>query len=311
MAKLIEDGQEIDCLICSRKFTRICSLSKHLNQTHHIDSVDYTIQYLLNNEIPKCKCGCGENVKVLNFKINEYCIGHTGGGLWQDKYEKDSPEYNAIIEKISKSVSEYAKENPREVTQETREKHSKRMIELLSDPIEKQRRFDKMTETKRKQSEDGILSERHWTKKLTEEELDLKLKEIGEKISEGKRNNPKSAWNKGLTTETDGRIEQWAGENNYRYNPDKRNEYSRKFRNKEYRKLILDSQNGVCFKCEKDDGRQLCLHHVDENKTNDSFDNLIFVCRSCHIRLHSIKLFMAEFTLKVIAFKQSLNENNI
>lgn len=305
--KLLED---FNCKICNRTFNRSEGLTKHLKQTHQVDPIKYTIQYLLDGKIPKCKCGCNQDVKVSTFKTNEYCLGHTGGGLWQNKYDKNSEEYKQITEKISTSVKEYIQENPIIVSQETREKQSKYMKELLSDENEKRRRFTKMKETKKKQSEDGILSERHWTKKLTEEELDEKLKEIGLRISIGKRNNTKPAWNSGLTNKTDDRIDKWSGENNYRYNPDRSNEYSRKFRNKEFRKLILEHQDGICFECKKNDGRQLCLHHVDENKKNDSYNNLIFVCRSCHVRLHSIKLFMNNFREKVLLFKESLAKQN-
>lgn len=309
MWKLIEEGQKIVCLICNNEQKNLRGLSQHL-KAHQINSKEYTFIYLLNSEIPKCKCGCGKDCLYFPFRFNDYRSGHNPDCFWQNKLDKDSPEFKAITEKISKSVTEYAKENPREVTEETREKHSKRMKETMSDLQERERRFSKMKETKRKQSEDGTLSERHWTKKLTEEELEIKLKEIGDKISEGKRNNPKPAWNKGLTTESDDRIEQWAGENNYRYNPDRRNQYTRKFRNKEFRELILSQQNNICFECKNKDGRQLCLHHVDEDKKNDSFNNLIFVCRSCHIRLHSIKLFMKNFTKKVLLFKEQFTKEN-
>lgn len=84
---------------------------------------------------------------------------------------------------------------------------------------------------------------------------------------------------------------------------------SEKFRNKLFRHQLLIDQCSVCFKCKNIDGRQLCLHHIDENKTNDDYNNLIFVCRSCHIRIHSIPAMLHELKISVLKFKEQIKEN--
>lgn len=303
MKKLIQ-VDDIVCKICDTQFKRVEDLSRHL-KSHNITSSEYSKIYLLNNIIPKCHCGCGNEVIINGFNINEYIRGHTGGGNWQTKYQKDSVEFKAITEKISKNVIEYFKDNPKEVSQETRVKISEHMKIIMNDEDEKNKRFAKMKETKQKQSELGILSERHWTRTWPEHLVDEKLKEMGEKSSKTKQERNIKAWNVGLTNETDDRILKWSGENNYRFNPNKKVKYSRKFRNKEFRQILLDLQENCCFKCKKGN-IQLCLHHVDEDKTNDVFDNLIFVCRSCHIRLHSVPKFLREFQNDVYIFKNEI-----
>jgi len=75
MIKLITE-EPIICKICDRECVNLGSLSQHLLQTHKINSLEYTHVYLLNNEIPKCKCGCGGEVNVKPFKYNEIIRFH-------------------------------------------------------------------------------------------------------------------------------------------------------------------------------------------------------------------------------------------
>lgn len=75
--KLLDNKQEINCKLCNSKFKVVGKLTEHLRLRHNIDSVDYTIKYLLDNKIPKCKCGCAQPVKVHNYKYNEWYVGHT------------------------------------------------------------------------------------------------------------------------------------------------------------------------------------------------------------------------------------------
>ncbi len=295
------------CEFCGKEHKNVRALSQHL-KTHKITSRDYTVKILLKNETPLCKCGCGRPVTIKNFKYEEYVQGHNPNCFWQNTLDKDSEEYKAIVEKISKTVGEYQRNNPKIVSDEVRKKLSDKMKETMSDPEEKARRFEKMKNTKRIQSEDGTLSNNHWTKKLTDEELDAKLFEIVEKSKETKRINKENGreyipWNKNETKKTDQRIKKTSDENNYRYNGNGPHRYSRKFYNKEFRRLILESQNSLCFNCNNPEMTSLCLHHIDEDKHNNEFDNLIFVCRSCHIRIHNSETIRNIFNEKVFEFK--------
>ena len=59
MSKKLLEGKDISCKICNSNFKRLEELSKHLKRNHNLDNITYTIDYLLDGEIPKCLCGCG------------------------------------------------------------------------------------------------------------------------------------------------------------------------------------------------------------------------------------------------------------
>ena len=54
------------CLICNELFASERHLSFHIKKDHNISKREYIIQHELNGVIPKCKCGCGEEIKILD-----------------------------------------------------------------------------------------------------------------------------------------------------------------------------------------------------------------------------------------------------
>jgi hypothetical protein len=50
-----------ECKICN-KFHIPTHLSQHLNKTHNIILKNYYIKYYLSGNIPRCLCGCGQEV---------------------------------------------------------------------------------------------------------------------------------------------------------------------------------------------------------------------------------------------------------
>ncbi len=69
---------EYKCNRCEKEFDKYESLSKHVGRIHKIHSIDFLVEYKLNGEWPRCKCGCGEKVKwsyqLKSFR--EYNHGH-------------------------------------------------------------------------------------------------------------------------------------------------------------------------------------------------------------------------------------------
>lgn len=167
--------------------------------------------------------------------------------------------------------------------------------------------MSKMKTTKISQKLDGTLSNNHFTKTKTETEVSDIYKHIGSTASKTKKDLFKSGklipWNKGKNFITDSRVKKQSGKNHYRYNTNKDQTYDTIFYNKSYRSMILESQNNKCFGC--DSTTALCLHHIDENKQNNSNDNLIFVCRSCHMKIHSNKQYKQKFNNSVKQHKET------
>lgn len=313
---ILIDKENIVCKICDRKFGNFNGLSQHLKH-HNTNSKEYTKTYLLENAIPQCLCGCGNNVNIKSFRYAECNRGHNPNSCWQNTRDRDSVEYKKSIDKMSNSLKlKYLKDGPRLKTDEEKRKQSEYMKKLLSDSEEKKRRHDKMIKTKHKQSKDGTLSKRHYVNNKSEEEVNEIYRRISKKASQTKKkrynNGELTQWNKGLTVDNDERIKKWSGENNYRYSStdinDERRKYTKKFKNKIFRNQILLEQNSCCFWCKKEPIKSMCLHHLDEDKANDSWDNLIFLCRSCHIKIHSIPKFNKELKLNVEQFKKQLGK---
>ncbi len=57
--------------------------------------------------------------------------------------------------------------------------------------------------------------------------------------------------------------------------------------NVNYRKLILESgKKPICLLCSEADTRIIVVHHIDENRSNNSKKNLVWLCRNCHHLVH-------------------------
>jgi|SRR6185312_3357409 len=188
--------------------------------------------------------------------------------------------------------------------------HKEHMREFYRNNPEKLAdRSKKMKQTKQMQSNSGQLSQRHFTKQLSTEEVNRIYQQIGNKASKTKRRlfniGELVTWNKGITRFDDDRVKKWAGENHYRFNPqNKMHAYDDKFFNKKYRKYLLNRQGNKCFISGKTN--DLILHHIDENKSNSNETNLIYLNRSVHTKLHNSVKFKAECDNKFKQFFSSI-----
>lgn len=63
------------------------------------------------------------------------------------------------------------------------------------------------------------------------------------------------------------------------------NQYGDKF-TKELKNVVRKRDNWTCQQCEKK--RSITCHHIDENKLNNSKENLIILCKKCHIKYHRL-----------------------
>jgi len=81
---------KLKCILCNsdESFTDR-SLSFHLRTKHNVNKNEYIIKHILSNSIPLCGCGCGSEVKILNYggEIHrKYISGHNSSGKLNPMY---------------------------------------------------------------------------------------------------------------------------------------------------------------------------------------------------------------------------------
>ena len=75
--------------------------------------------------------------------------------------------------------------------------------------------------------------------------------------------------------------------------------YDWRFNNR-LKKIVRNKYGNVCQMCgKKKSVRELCVHHIDMNKTNSDVNNLIPLCGSCHVRLHNLSCELPDVNLKI------------
>lgn len=78
-----EEIPELICLICGRvHFVSDREFTYHIKLEHNLPMEEYALKFVFNNQIPKCECGCGEQVTILTtypFR-SRFISGHSGKG---------------------------------------------------------------------------------------------------------------------------------------------------------------------------------------------------------------------------------------
>ena len=68
-----------------------------------------------------------------------------------------------------------------------------------------------------------------------------------------------------------------------------------------YREALLRSKRKkVCEHCGIADLRVLIAHHIDENRKNNSLENLAWVCHNCHFLIHHSEGEYLKFMVSVV-----------
>jgi hypothetical protein len=73
------------------------------------------------------------------------------------------------------------------------------------------------------------------------------------------------------------------------------------------RRWIIERDNETCQICGKDASRKGHIHHIDGNTKHNTEDNLILVCASCHIKIHSNFPAISS----ILAFRSKLEWNKL
>jgi hypothetical protein len=105
-----------------KSFNTYAGLANHLGKIHKIKTKDYITEYVFNKTVPKCKCGCGQDVLWDNtkHKYRDYRTGHNGRGK-----TKESDE---TVNRRGRNISRALKGRPgRKQTEETKTKIGKKV----------------------------------------------------------------------------------------------------------------------------------------------------------------------------------------
>lgn len=113
------EKNDIECLICQRNdFASHVQFVHHLRE-HKIKIEKYVLEYIFNNELPLCQCGCNTPVKFLGQPPyrRSYVIGHSPNGMTGKIHSKSARKlmsekaivrkYNEINKKNSKPELEF------------------------------------------------------------------------------------------------------------------------------------------------------------------------------------------------------------
>lgn len=90
------------CFICSRECNGRRSLGNHLVRVHHVTIEEYVLKYYYYGVVPKCKCGCGNDVKWHKtlYKYNDFLNGHNEAGFKDPKFSLTREQIDARNESI-------------------------------------------------------------------------------------------------------------------------------------------------------------------------------------------------------------------
>lgn len=110
------DENNFVCKICKNKFASERHLSFHIIKEHGLSKRDYIIEHILNGEIPKCKCGCGKEVKIKKKGSppywRDYITGHNTGNShvgMKRSYESRMKMRKSAIERLKSKNSVFYK----------------------------------------------------------------------------------------------------------------------------------------------------------------------------------------------------------
>jgi hypothetical protein len=101
---------EQNCLACGQHCTNRRSLGNHVNRSHkELEGLrGYVLKHMLNNIIPKCKCGCETDVLWHNthYSFNNYVNGHNETGFEINQYVHTQEQIDKRNNSIRKTYSE-------------------------------------------------------------------------------------------------------------------------------------------------------------------------------------------------------------
>lgn len=95
-----------ECKICGKTFSSR-GLAQHIPRVHDLLLKDYIIKYYFNNQTPKCKCGCGEDITIRGYQIMDYKNFHADVAVRNLSEIRNTETW---LEKVRTGIIKYNKE---------------------------------------------------------------------------------------------------------------------------------------------------------------------------------------------------------
>ncbi len=243
-----------------------------------------TADWHIMDRTPKCRCGCGKSVKwgIQKNTWNSAISGHQNRGTHNPMFNKRGKKCPIFGRKRLDMIGNKNPAKRPDIRKKLKENHAKGMLgkhhtKEARENISKNHRNISGKNNPMYQKGYTIVGNKNPAKKV----------EVREKISntlKGKYAGDKNpAWLGGISFEP----------------------YGINF-NKALKEQIRNRDNRICQLCDCKENSELhCVHHINYNKKNNSPNNLITLCRLCHVKTnHNRKKWN-------IYFMNILSKNNI
>lgn len=257
-----------------------------------------------------CACGCGEEITIKrqhhkkSKKIPKYINGHHNRGLEFSKKTKqkmsDSKKGKQRSEKTKQKISNTSK--GKILTED-----HKRKIGIAG----KGRKHSDKSKRKMSDSSMGHSVSIETRKKMSKSRKGNNHYLYGRYQTE--ETKQKIALSKTGTHHSKETILKMSGENNHNWNNGSSFEpYCIKFNNK-FKESIRDLFNRKCFLCNKsedDNGKKLCIHHVNYDKNclcDNSECEFVPLCSSCHSKTNFNRGIWEQQILNKLAMMEDFN----
>lgn len=110
----LRSTDKFKCYICNEtKFSNHIQLAHHIRVSHNVPMQQYALEYIFSGVYPKCKCGCGNDMKITPrppYRTN-YILGHAPNGMSGRRHKQTSKEIMSAksISRMSKIKGKFTK----------------------------------------------------------------------------------------------------------------------------------------------------------------------------------------------------------
>lgn len=185
------DFNNIKCKLCNRELKNRRALGNHLVRSHKPYNVQqYVLEFFYDNKVPKCACGCGNEVKWHKnlYKYNDYLTGHNESIFGTGEYKETKETKEKRIKNIRKAYEEKGKVISEKISSSVKEAFNNEEKKKVFSELSKDRWKDKDYKER--------LSKSHkdsWQKNYEERYNKVFTEEFRKKISNANKNRENKA----------------------------------------------------------------------------------------------------------------------